>query len=53
MNRKYVTPTVVGATSAFCAIKADRRLYAIMVKDAFADEDFIATVYIEHVCNFE
>ena len=25
-NRKYVTPTMVGGTSAFCAVKTDRRL---------------------------
>ena len=46
MKRKYVTPTVVGATSAFCAVKTDRRLQALMIKDAIATAGFlIATVY--------
>ena len=36
MNRKYVTPTMVGATSASCREKTDRRLYALMIKDAIA-----------------
>ena len=36
MNRKYATPTVFGATSAFCAVKTDRRLYAFLINDAIA-----------------
>ena len=36
MNRTYVMPTVVGATSAFHAVKTAGRLWAFMINTAVA-----------------
>ena len=36
MNRKYATPTMVGATSVFCSVKTDRRLSTFIIADAIA-----------------
>ena len=46
MNRKYATATMVGATSAFCAVQTDRRLQALMIKQMLLPpQDCFATVY--------
>ena len=45
MNRKYGTPTVVGATSAFYAVKTGRRLYAFMINNVIATTELFAIVY--------
>ena len=40
MSCEYVTPTMIGATFAFCAVKTDRRLYGLS-SNAMAAAGFV------------